>query len=79
MKGHAIIGFNNGALGLAETRARGTGFWSRNAEGVARCVLTEKAGPGPMIKTYNSNQINVYRTTVREIRQQPGGPFTDMD
>ena len=45
MKGHAIIGFNHGVLGLAENPARGTGFWGQNTEGVARGVLTEKARP----------------------------------
>ena len=67
MKGHAIIGFKHGVLGLAENPARGTGFWSQNTEGVARGVLTPKASPSgwffsqaqhPMIKTYNSPSPN---------------------
>ena len=61
------IGFNHGVLGLAENPARGTGFWSQNAEGVARGVLTEKARPEgwvfsqaqhPMIKTYYSMSLH---------------------
>ena len=62
MKGHAIICFNHGVLGLAENPALGSGFWSQNASGYALGVLTPKARPSgwvfnqaqhPMIKTYN--------------------------
>ena len=62
-----VIGFNHGVLGLAESPARGTGFWSQNTEGVARGVLTEKARPEgwvfsqaqhPMIKTYYSMSLH---------------------
>ena len=62
MKGHAIIGFNHGVLGLAENPALGPGFFRQNTSGYALGVLTPKASPSgwvfsqaqhPMIKTYN--------------------------
>ena len=61
MKGHAIIGFNHGVLGLAENPALGPGFLRQNTSGYALGVLTPKASPEgwvfsqaqhPMIKTY---------------------------
>ena len=61
MKGHAIIGFNHGVLGLAENPALGPGFFRQNTSGYALGVLTPKASPSgwvfsqaqhPMIKTY---------------------------
>ena len=60
MKGHAIIGFNHGVLGLAENPALGPGFFRQNTSGYALGVLTPKASPSgwffiqaqhPMIKT----------------------------
>ena len=62
MKGHAIIGFNHGVLGLAENAALGPGFFRQNTSGYALGVLTPKASPSgwvfsqaqhPMIKTYS--------------------------
>ena len=62
MKGHAVIGFNHGVLGLAENPALGPGFFRQNTSGYALGVLTPKACPSgwvfsqaqhPMIKTYN--------------------------
>ena len=67
MKGHAIIGFNHGVLGLAENPALGPGFFRQNTSGYALGVLTPKASPSgwvfsqaqhPMIKTYN-NGLNI--------------------
>ena len=43
MKGHSIIGFNHGVLGLAENPALGPGFFRQNTSGQAQ---------HPMIKTY---------------------------
>ena len=43
MKGHAIIGFNHGVLGLAENPALGPGFFRQNTSGYALGVLTTKA------------------------------------
>ena len=63
MKGHAIIGFNHGVLGLAENPALRPGFFRQNTSGYALGVLTPKASPSgwvfsqaqhPMIKTYSS-------------------------
>ena len=63
MKGHAIIGFNHGLLGLAENPALRPGFFHRNTSGYALGVLTPKASPSgwvfiqaqqPMIKTFNT-------------------------
>ena len=60
MKGHAIIGFNHGVLGLAEHPALGPGFFRQNTSGYALGVLSPKASPSarvfsqaqhPMIKT----------------------------
>ena len=53
MKGHAIIGFNHGVLGLAENPALGPGIFRQNTSGyalgvtlgVALDVLTPKASP----------------------------------
>ena len=62
MKGHAIIGFNHGVLGLAENPALGLGFFRQNSSSYALDVLTPKASPSgwvfrqaqhPMNKTYN--------------------------
>ena len=67
MKGHAIIGFNHGLLGLAENPALGPGFFRQNTSGYALGVLTPKASPSgwvfsqaqqPMIKTYNTTFIS---------------------
>ena len=58
MKGHAIIGFNHGVLGLAENPALGPGFFHQNTSGFAPGVVTPKARPFslaqyPMNKTFN--------------------------
>ena len=62
MKGHAIIGFNHGVLGLAENPALGPGFFRQNTSGYALGVLIPKASPSgwvfsqaqhQMIKIYN--------------------------
>ena len=62
MKGHAIIGFNDGLLGLAENPALGHGFFRQNTLDYALGVLTPKASPlgwvfsqaqQPIIKTYS--------------------------
>ena len=69
MKGHAIIGFNHGLLGLAENPALGPGFFRQNTSGYALGVLTPKASPSgwvssqaqqPMIKTYNNTRNLIY-------------------
>ena len=66
MKGHAIIGFNHGVLGLAENLALGLGFFLQNTSDYALGVLTPKASPSgwvfsqaqhPMIKTYNNARL----------------------
>ena len=66
MKGHAIIGFNHGLLGLAENPALRPGFFRQNTSGYALGVLTPKASPSgwvfsqaqqPMIKTYSKIHI----------------------
>ena len=71
MKGHAIIGFNHGLLGLAENPALGPGFFRQNTSGYALGVLTPKASPSgwvfsqaqqPMIKTYNNARSWLLRT-----------------
>ena len=73
MKGHAIIGFNHGVLGLAENPARGTGFWSQNTKGIAQGVLTEKARPEmhmiiqPFICSYCSRGFDTLRPSQNEI------------
>ena len=68
MKGHAIIGFNHGLLGLAENPALGPGFFRQNTSGYALGVLTPKASPSgwvfsqaqqPMIKTYTHVLISI--------------------
>ena len=65
LKGHTIIGFNHGVLGLAESPAIGPGFFRQNTSGYALGVLTPKASPSgwvfsqaqhPMIKTYNTSR-----------------------
>ena len=70
MKGHAIIGFNHGVLGLAENPALGPGFFRQNTSGYALGVLTPKASPSgwvfsqaqhPMIKTYNNARLWLVR------------------
>ena len=70
MKGHAIIGFNHGVLGLAENPALGPGFFRQNTSGYALGVLTPKASPSgwvfsqaqhPMIKTYNYDALYMLR------------------
>ena len=38
MKGHAIIGFNHGVLGLAENPALGPGFFRQNTSGLKKPV-----------------------------------------
>ena len=62
MKGHVIIDFNHGMLGLAENPARGPGFFRQNTSGYAIGDLTPKVSPlgwvlwqaqHPMIETYN--------------------------
>ena len=81
MKGHAIIGFNHGLLGLAENPALGPGFFRQNTSGYALGVLTPKASPSgwvfsqaqqPMIKTYNmlSSSEGLYVRT-KGPRNQP--------
>ena len=46
MKGHAIIGFNHGVLGLAENPAfEPPDFFRQNTSGYAVGVLTPKASP----------------------------------
>ena len=40
MSGDIRIGFNHGLLDLAETPAKGTGFWSQNTGGVAMSSYT---------------------------------------
>ena len=61
MKGHAIIGFNHGVLGLPENPGLGPGLFRQNTSAYALGVLTPKASPPgwvfsqaqhPMIKTY---------------------------
>ena len=51
MKGHAIIGFNHGVLGLAENPVLGPGFWSQITEGVAKPTT-------PWLKTYISAWVS---------------------
>ena len=78
MKGHAIIGFNHGLLGLAENPALGPGFFRQNTSGYALGVLTPKASPSgwvssqaqqPMIKTYNIMVVNSLRPSDAYMRQ----------
>ena len=62
MKGHAIIGFNHGVVGLAENLAPAPCFFRQNTSAYALGVLTPKASPSgwvfshsqhPMVKTYS--------------------------
>ena len=52
MKGHAIISFNHGVLGLAENPALGPGFFRQNTSGYALGVLTPKTNPSGWVFSY---------------------------
>ena len=57
MKGHAIIGFNHGLLGLAENPALGPGFFRQNTSGYALGVLTPKASPSGWVSSQAQQPI----------------------
>ena len=70
MKGHAIIGFNHGLLGLAENPARGPGFFRQNTSGYALVTIIAtlrwaSCGPGtglqahPLKSQYRFGKKNV--------------------